>query len=147
MGRKLGGIALLVVPALMLFGFAWSGAHLTPVSLFGVLLVVVLPAIDGVAALRASLRRNSDTRLAQLRRETFDAEILRVATERHGHLTALDVASILGLPADESKAALDDLVQRQVASLQVSDEGVPVYKFPSPISAFSTTGAARPPLP
>ncbi|CAN5444897.1 hypothetical protein BH09GEM1_BH09GEM1_07700 [soil metagenome] len=129
MGRKLGGIALLVIPALMLLGFAWSSAPVTPVALFAILLVVVLPAINGVASLRDSLRHNSDTRLTQMHRETFDAEILRVAMERQGRLTVVELASTLRLATGESKAALDDLVQRQVADLEVSGEGGLIYTF------------------
>ncbi|CAN5444801.1 hypothetical protein BH09GEM1_BH09GEM1_07680 [soil metagenome] len=130
MGRKFGAIALLVIAALMLLGFARSSASLTsPTALFALLLVVVGPAIGGVALLRGSLGRNSSTRMAQLRQQTIDAEILRVAMERRGRLTAVEVATALGLGADESKAALDDLVQRQVADLEVSDEGVLIYTF------------------
>ena len=130
MGRKIGGIALLVVAALMLLGFARSSAALTsPTALFALFLVVVMPAVGGVALLRGSLGRNSTKRMAQLRQQTIDAEILRVAMGRGGRLTAVEVASTLGLAADESKAALDDLVQRQVADLEVSDEGVLIYTF------------------
>ena len=130
MGRKIGGIALLVIAALMLLGFARSSASLTsPTAMFALLLVVVMPAVGGIALLRGSLGRNSTTRMAQLRQQTIDAEILRVAMGRGGRLTAVEVASTLGLAADESKAALDDLVQRQVADLEVSDEGVLIYTF------------------
>ena len=130
MGRKIGGIALLVIAALMLLGFARSSASLaSPTALFALLLVVVLPAAGGVALLRGSLGRNSATRMAQLRQQTIDAEILRVAMERGGRLTAVEVATTLGLGAGDAKAALDDLVQRQVADLEVTDEGVLVYTF------------------
>ncbi len=130
MGRKIGGVALLVIAALMLLGFARSSASLTsPTAMFALLLVVVVPAIGGVALLRGSLGRNSSTRMAQLRQQTIHAEILRIAMDHGGRLTAVEVASTLGLAADESKAALDDLVQRQVADLEVSDEGVLIYTF------------------
>jgi hypothetical protein len=130
LGRKIGGIALMVIAALMLLGFARSSASLSsPTALFALLLVVVAPAGAGIALLRGSLGRNSAARMAQLRQQTIDAEILRVAMERGGRLTAVEIATSLGLDAGDAKAALDDLVQRQVADLEVSDEGVLIYTF------------------
>ena len=130
MGRKIGGIVLLVIAALMLLGFARSSASLaSPTALFALALVVILPAVGGIALLRGSLGGNSATRMAQLRQQTIDAEILRVAMERGGRLTAVEVATSLGLGAGDAKAALDDLVQRQLAELEVSDEGVLIYTF------------------
>jgi hypothetical protein len=129
-GRKIGGIALLVIAALMLLGFARSSASLaSPTALFALALVVVLPAAGGIALLRGSLGRNSAARMAQLRQQTIDAEILRIAMERGGRLTSVEVATTLGLGAGDAKAALDDLVARQVADLEVSDEGVLIYTF------------------
>jgi hypothetical protein len=129
-GRKIGGIVLLVIAALMLLGFARSSASLaSPTALFALALVVILPAVGGIALLRGSLGGNSATRMAQLRQQTIDAEILRVAMERGGRLTAVEVATSLGLGAGDAKAALDDLVQRQLAELEVSDEGVLIYTF------------------
>jgi hypothetical protein len=129
-GRKIGGIVLLVIAALMLLGFARSSASLaSPTALFALALVVILPAVGGIALLRGSLGGSSATRMAQLRQQTIDAEILRVAMERGGRLTAVEVATSLGLGAGDAKAALDDLVQRQLAELEVSDEGVLIYTF------------------
>lgn len=130
MGRKLGGAALLLVAALMLLGFARSSAGLgSPTAIFALLLTVALPAAGGVALLRGSTGRNSAARMAQLRRQTIDAEILRLAMQHQGRLTAVEVASALALDAAECKAALDDMVTSQVADLEVSDEGVLIYTF------------------
>lgn len=130
MGRKIGGAALLLVAALMLLGFARSSAGLgSPTALFAVLLTVVLPAAGGIALLRGALGGNSNKRMAQLRQQTIDAEILRLAMQHQGRLTAVEVASALALDGAEAKGALDDLVNRQVADLEVSDEGVLIYTF------------------
>ena len=130
MGRKIGGVVLLVVAALMLLGFARSSAGLgSPTALFALLLTVALPAAGGIALLRGSLGRNSGARMAQLRQQTIDAEILRLAMQRQGRLTAVEVASALALGSGDAKAALDDMVNRQVADLEVSDEGVLIYTF------------------
>jgi hypothetical protein len=129
-GRKIGGAALLLVAALMLLGFGRSSAGLaSPTALFAVLLTVVLPAAGGIALLRGSLGGNSKKRMAQLRQQTIDAEILRLAMQHQGRLTAVEVASALALDGAEAKSALDDLVNRQVADLEVSDEGVLIYTF------------------
>lgn len=144
MDRKLGGIAL-VIPALGLIGGAWwSGLVMSPVALFGLLLVFVLPAIDRVASLRDSLQHDSDRRIAALRRETIDAEILRVALKHQGRLSSAEVSAALGLDTGESQAVLEDLVQRRVASVEVPEEGMPIYAFPDAPTA-STTPAAPPP--
>ena len=143
-GRKLGAIALLVLPALLLLGFVWSGATVTPVALFGLLLVAVLPAINGVASLRETLQRESDTRMEKLRRETIDAEIFRVAMVRQGRLTADEVSAALGLDTGESRTALDDLVQRRFADIELSKEGVLKYAFhEAPYSRSDTQSQAR----
>jgi hypothetical protein len=129
-GRKIGGAALLLLSALMLLGFARSGASLaSPTTLFAVLITVVLPAAGGVALLRGALGGNSRARMQQLRQQTIDAEILRLAMARQGKLTAVEVASALALPEGEAKSSLDSLVAREVADLDVTDDGVHVYSF------------------
>ena len=130
MGRKIGGAALLLVAALMLLGFARSSASMgSPTALFALLITVALPAAGGIVLLRGSLGGTSKARMAQLRQQTIDAEILRLAMQHQGRLTAVEVASALALDGTEAKSALDDLVNRQVADLEVSDEGVLIYTF------------------
>ena len=130
MGRKIGGAALLLLSAIMLLGVARSGASLgSPTTLFAVLITVVLPAAGGIALLRGALGRNSKARMEQLRQQTIDAEILRLAMKQQGRLTAVEVASALALSGDEAKRSLDSLVAREVAELDVTDDGVLVYSF------------------
>ena len=142
MGRKIGGAALLLLSALMLLGFARSGASLaSPTALFALLITVALPAAAGVALLRGALGGNSQGRMQQLRRQTIDAEILRLAMRQQGRLTAVEVASALALPGDEAKNALDSLVTREVADLEVTDDGVLVYTFHDARYLDGTSGA------
>ena len=130
MGRKIGGGALLLLSALMLLGFARSGASIgSPRTLFALLITVALPAAGGVALLRGALGGNSKARMNQLRQQTIDAEILRLAMAQKGKLTAVQVASALALPEDEATRSLDALVVREVADLDVTDDGVVVYSF------------------
>jgi hypothetical protein len=129
-GRKIGGAALLLLSALMLLGFARSGASIgSPTTLFAVLITVILPAAGGVALLRGALGGNSKARMQQLRQQTIEAEILRLAMARQGKLTAVEVASALALPESEARMSLDAMVTREVADLDVTDDGVLVYSF------------------
>jgi hypothetical protein len=129
-GRKIGGIALLLLSALMLLGFARSGASMgSPTTLFALLITVALPAAGGIVLLRGALGGNSKARMEQLRQQTIDAEILRLAMAQRGKLTAVQVASALALPEDEARRSLDALVVREVADLDVTDDGVVVYSF------------------
>jgi hypothetical protein len=129
-GRKIGAVVLLVIAALMLLGFLRSSASLfSPTALFAVLLTVALPAYAGVALLRGALGGTSKSRMQALRQQTIDAEILKLAMLHRGRLTEVEVASALALPAGEAKSSLDRLVEREVAELDFTDEGVLVYTF------------------
>jgi hypothetical protein len=121
---------LLLLSAIMFLGFARSGAPLaSPTTLFALIITVALPAAGGVAILRGALGGRSKARMRQLRQQTVDAEILRLAIQRQGKLTSVEVASALALPGEEAKSALDSLVAREVADLDVTDDGVLVYTF------------------
>jgi hypothetical protein len=129
-GRKVAGYVLLVIAALMLLGFMRSSASLfSPTALFALLLTVALPAYGGIALLRGALGGTSKGRMEALRQQTIDAEILRLAMEHRGRLTEVEVASALALPAGEAKTSLDRLVEREVADLEITDDGVLVYTF------------------
>jgi hypothetical protein len=130
LGRKIGGGALLLLSAMMLLGVARSGVSLaSPTTLFAVLITVVLPAAGGIALLRGALGGKSKARMEQLRQQTIDAEILRLAMKQQGRLTAVEVASALAVSNEEARCALDSLVAREVADLDVTDDGVLVYSF------------------
>ena len=131
-GRTLGGIALLAVAAFMLFGFVRSDASLTsPTAIAALLLTVALPAAGGIALLRGVMtfggRRSA--RVEQLRQQTIEAEILRLAMQHGGKLTAVEVAAALALPQESAKAILDGLSERELADLEITDAGVIVYAF------------------
>jgi hypothetical protein len=129
MGRRTGGIALLALAALMLAGFMRSSASLSALpTLAALLITVVLPGVAGIALLRGSFSGNRG-RLADLRQRTIEAEILRMAATEGGRLTAVEVAAALALPPEGAKEALDSLVERDLADIGVSDDGVIVYLF------------------
>jgi hypothetical protein len=127
--RKTIAIALLSLAGLMLFGFLRSNASITaPATIAALLITVVAPAVGGVALLRGrDLARSR--RLDQLRQQTIDAEILKMAREERGNLTAVEVATRLALPPETAKEALDSLVTRDLADIAVTERGVVVYTF------------------
>jgi hypothetical protein len=129
MSRTTGGIALLVLAALMFLGFIRSGASLAaPATIVAVLLTAVAPAVGGIALLRGGGTART-RRLDQLRQQTIDAEILRLAVSERGKLTAVEVATALALSPETAKEALDALVARDVADIAVTERGVIVYTF------------------
>jgi hypothetical protein len=128
-GRTLGGAALLALAALMLLGFFRSGASIaSPAAIGALLITVALPAAGGWALLRGGIGRRS-AREQMLRQQTIDAEILRMAMQHGGRLTAVEVATALALSPESAKDTLDRLVEREVADLDITDDGVLVYTF------------------
>jgi hypothetical protein len=130
-GRSIGGVALLAIAAFMLLGFARSDASLgAPSTIFAILLTVGLPAVGGFALLSGKLSIGGGSkRVERLRQQTIDAEILRLATQQKGRLTALEVATTFALSPETAKANLDSLVSREIADLEITDDGVIVYTF------------------
>lgn len=127
MKRRTGGIALLALAGFMLLGFLKSSAALaSPATLMALLIVVVVPAVSGFTLLRGGPNR---ARLEELRQRTIEAEVLRIAALQGGRLTVVEVASALALSPESVKQTLDSLVERDVADIGVSDEGVVVYLF------------------
>jgi hypothetical protein len=128
-GRRFGGIALLALAAFMFLGFLNSSASLgSPTALMALLLTVGLPAGAGIALLRGiGVARGA--RAERLRQQTIDAEILRLAIQHGGKLTALEVATALALSPESAKASLDSLAEREQADLEITDAGIIVYAF------------------
>jgi hypothetical protein len=105
--RTIGSYALLALAALMLWGFLRSDASLaSPRTLIALLITVGIPAGAGIMLLRAPGGRRS-ARVEELRRQTIEAEILRLAMQHGGRLTVVEVASALALPPESAKATLD----------------------------------------
>lgn len=131
-GRTVGGIALLAIAAFMLVGFLRSDASLaSPTAIAALIITVALPAATGVALLRGTVTIGGkhSARVERLRQQTIEAEILRLAMQQRGRLTAVEVAAALALPVESAKALLDGLAEREVAELEITDAGVIVYSF------------------
>lgn len=132
MKKILAAAALAALALFMLVGFLNSDASLgAPATLAALALTIGLPALGAGLLLRSHFgeRDRLAGRRAQLREQTLGAEILRLAGEHGGRLTAVEVATHLALTPEAAKEALDALTMRGHADLQVTDAGVLVYSF------------------
>ena len=132
MGKLVGGGLLLLLAVVMLFGSLQSDAEASAaVRALTLLLVVGLPGAAGGWLLydHFSARGRLDQRKDVLRRQTMESEILRLAGEKEGKLTLVEVVTALALPQAGAKELLDGMVMREMADVQVSDSGMLVYSF------------------
>lgn len=132
MTRILGAAGLAAVTLFMLLGFLSSEVALgAPATLAALALTVGLPAVGAGLLLRSHFgeRARRGDRKQQLRAQTIESEILRLAVENGGQLTVLEVSTELVLSPEASKAALDALMLREHADLEITDAGVLVYTF------------------
>ena len=127
--RRWIGTGLLALAALMLLGFLRSDLRIAAPATIGALLVaVVLPAVAGFMLIRG-IGSADQARRASLRQQTIEAEVMKLAIQHQGKLTVLEVATALALQQDETKLALDAMVERDVADIEITDDGVIVYTF------------------
>lgn len=127
--RKAAAAALFLVAGFMLLGFSLSEQkNSVGVTIFSLLLTVAFPIMVGIGLLRGTPGANS-ARLQQLREQTIDSEILRLAIERKGRLTVVEIASALGLADGDINKSIDGMMRREIADVEVTDDGVLVYTF------------------
>lgn len=132
MSKLIGAGILLAITLFMLLGFMGSEEPLgSPATLVALLLTVVLPGAGAGLLLRSYFgeRDRRSGRKAELRQQTLESEILRFAGEHGGRLTAVEVATQLGLTPEAAKEALDGLAVRSQADIEVTEQGVLVYSF------------------
>lgn len=132
MGRIAGGVALLLLSLFMLLGFVRSDAALSaPATIAALLITVGLPAAGGILLMRPRFTRGKQlaARREQLRQHTFESEILRLAAQREGRLTTVEVMTEFAIPQDQANALLESLVARELADIEITDSGVVVYAF------------------
>jgi len=130
--KLLAAAGLGIVALFMLLGFLSSEASLlAPATMAALALTVVVPAAGAGLLVRSHFaeRDRLSGRKALLRRQTLDAEILRLAGEQGGRLTALEVATHLALSPEDAKDSLNELARREHAELEVTDAGLIVYFF------------------
>ena len=129
----------------MLAGFlnAGTGASAGAV-LIALGITVVLPAAGAVLLARSHFADKSRLtgRRAELRRHAMESEIVRLAQARGGKLLAVEVAMAMHVAEDTAREALDAMVARERAELEVTDEGNLVYVFPT-LRQLSDKSTAR----
>lgn len=132
MGKLVGAALLLALSLLMLVGFLGSTASIgAPATIAALLLTVGLPAAAGVALASSHFRGGGRlaNRRRELRRQTIESEVLRLAGQHRGRLTAVEVAQEMAIAPEEAKEVLDSLVVREMAELEITDAGLLVYAF------------------
>jgi hypothetical protein len=130
--RLVGSGLLMLLSLFMLLGFLRSDAALgAPATVVALLIAVGLPAAGSVALAAGHLRGRGRLarRREELRRQTIESEILRLAEQRGGRLTAVEVASDMAISPEAAKDALDSLALRELAELEITDSGLLVYAF------------------
>lgn len=133
MAKLIGGGALIAVALFMLLGFFNVSRPLAaPAAVATLLFTVALPGAAGIALMRShfAAKGNLARRRDDLRRQTQEAEILKAAQELGGRLTVVEVTARLALPATTVEALLAGLHERGLAEIEVTDEGLIVYRFP-----------------
>lgn len=145
MGRLVGGVALLTLALFMVAGFLRSGADPFALrTLFALFVAAGLPAAGGglLLARHFGVGRRIEHRREALRRDTLEAEILRMAGRHGGRLTAVEVAGELAVPTTTAEELLNELMAREMAEIEVTDSGLLVYTFHD-IRHLSEKEAAR----
>lgn len=127
-----GGV-LIAVSLVMLLGYFNADISASAGTLVLTLLVAVgIPGGAGVALIGRHFRkgRHRSERREQLRQQTLEAELLRMAGEHDGRLTVVEVVRELALSQPDADALLRLMVERSVADVEVTDSGLLVYTFP-----------------
>lgn len=127
--RRIVGWLLIALAAFMFIGYL--GADVSgPAAVFALLITVVLPAAGGVALVTGRVRgRALGARREELRQQTLEAELLRLAGRHGGRLTIVEAVSELAITPEEAKQALDALSVRGLADFEVTESGIVVYVF------------------
>jgi hypothetical protein len=128
----IGGAALLALAAFMFAGFL--GADISAsggAKSIAFIIAVLLPAGGGAALILSHVRGKGQLagRKAELRQQTLEAEVLRLAAQQQGKITVVETVTALAVTPEEAKEALDALARRGLADFQVTDSGVIVYAF------------------
>ena len=128
MGRIVGWL-LIALSALMFIGYLGADVG-GPAAIFALLITVLLPAAGGLALVTGRMRgRAVGARRDELRRQTLEAELLRLAGRRGGKLTIVEAVGELAITPEDAKQALDALAVRGLADFEVTDSGIVVYVF------------------
>jgi hypothetical protein len=131
--RLVAGFGLVGLSLFMLVGFLnaeLTGSALN--TLLTLLVAVGIPAAAGGTLLhqhfgqRKLLAGSRD----QLKRQTQEAELLRLAGEQGGRLTVVEVVRELAVSHSEAEELLRSLQVRGHTEIEITESGMLVYRFP-----------------
>lgn len=128
---KLGAaIALAALALLMLVGSLRADVSGAP-AVIAFVLVVVLPGLGSGLLLRSHFaqERRRGKRHARLRRESIEAELLKVASESGGRLTLAEFIAATAIDAASTQEALDSLHDQGLTDVELTDGGQIVHVF------------------
>ena len=127
--RHIIGWLLIALAGFMFIGYLGADVG-GAAAVFALLITVAVPAAAGVALLSGRLRLGGGgARKLELRQQTLEAELLRIARTHGGKLTIVEAVSELAVTPEEAKQSLDTLAVRGLADFEVTDSGVVVYVF------------------
>lgn len=130
--KRVFGSLLLAISLFMLLGFLSSKPDVGAAALaVAFLIAVVLPAAGGVYLWWSTFAEGSAlvARKDRLRRQTLEAELLRLAERRGGKLVVVEAVAELAFDAGTVEEVLNDMAARGLAEVEVSESGVLVYAF------------------
>lgn len=126
------GVALIILSMFMLLGFFNADLKQgVSVMLLSLLVAVVLPAAGGLYLIRSYYRERKriESNRKDIRNETLEAEILKLAGKKDGKLTVVEVMSDLGLSRDTAEELLNAMASNSLAEIELTESGVIVYSF------------------
>ena len=131
MGKKVFGAILLAVALFMLIGFFKAGPKGGAAFILTFLIAVVLPAAGGIYLFRSAAAEGAGLaeRKERLRRQTLEAELLRLAGRRGGRLTVAEAAAETAFDALTVEESLKKMAIDGLAEVKISESGVLVYSF------------------
>ena len=127
------GFLLVGVSMFMLLGFVSADLAVSGLAKALALFVSVgIPGAAGVTILMKHFQggKRLESRREQLRLQTQEAELLRMAGEQGGRLTVVEVVRELAMTHADAETLLKSTVQNGVAEIEITDDGLLVYRFP-----------------
>ncbi len=144
--KLVGGVLLIGVALFMTLGFAVSetsrGLGTTLMALF---VSVAVPGGAGIALIRNHFqsRRLLTADRAELRLQTWETELVKLAGRKGGKLTVVEAVSETGLRVPQVEEALASLARQGVADIDVTESGLLVYRFPD-VLLLEEKGGSKP---
>lgn len=132
MAKRIFGTLLLLTALFMTIGFFNAQPDASGLALLAtVTIAIVLPAAGGAYLWWTTFaeRKGLIHRREHLRRQTLEAELLKLAERRGGKLVVVEAASELAVGSDLIEETLNAMADKGLADIEISESGVLVYSF------------------